>query len=284
MSVGIAGIYSKIYSSLAANQSLFPALPEITIRLRSTLNDPSCDIHSAAKLLQSDPGLSAFILRIANSVRYMSRVPPQDLEGALRRIGLASAIRLATTFAIRSAFDTKNSALKRILILSYSRSTKVSVISFFLAQRVGGFDASKVMLAGLLQDIALPPILQHLVERPEIFRKSELLARAIDQLAPMVGVLILKNWGFDKDLIDVVRSRKDWMRDPRESADMADIVLIARLHALIGTPEFKECPPLDQIPAFHKLPFDELTPDNSIKILEESREELNDIARMLNGG
>ncbi|MCW8944735.1 MAG: HDOD domain-containing protein, partial [Sedimenticola sp.] len=224
MSVGIAGIYSKIYSSLAANQSLFPALPEITIRLRSTLNDPSCDIHSAAKLLQTDPGLSAFILRIANSVRYMSRVPPQDLEAALRRIGLSSAIRLATTFAIRSAFQTKDPLLKRMLILSYSRSTKVSVISFFLAQRVGGFDASKVMLAGLLQDIGLPPILQQLAERPEIFKKPQLLNRAIDHLAPMVGVLILKNWGFDPDLIEVVRSRKDWMRDPRESADMADIV------------------------------------------------------------
>lgn len=284
MSAGISGIYSKIYSNLAANQSLFPSLPEITIRLRSILNDPSCDIHSAAKLLKTDPGLAAFILRIANSVRYMSRVPPQDLEAALRRLGLASAIRLATTFSIRSSFQTKDPVLKRMLLVGYSRSTKVSVISFFLAQKVGGFDASKVMLAGLLQDIALPAILKELSGRPDIFRNPLRLTQAVDRLAPMVGVLILKNWRFDDELIEVVRSRKEWQRDQCKAPDMADIVLIARLHALIGTPEFKDCPPLDEIPAFHKLPLGELTPDNSIKMLEESREELNEIARMLNGG
>ncbi|MCB1856707.1 MAG: HDOD domain-containing protein [Gammaproteobacteria bacterium] len=282
--MGTAGIYSEIFASLASNQSLFPSLPEITIRLRATLNDPRCDIASAAKLLKTDPGLSAFIMRIANSVRYMSRFPPKDLEAALRRIGLEAASRLATTFAIRSSFETSNPVLKSMLVASYRNATKVSVISYFLAERFSGFDPSKAMLAGLLQDIALPPILLRLSERPDVFEDAGKRLRAVDQLAPLVGVLILKNWGFDDELIEVVRTRKDWMRDPYESADLSDIVIIARLHSMIGTSEFTDCPSFVQVPAFHKLPFGELTPGQSIKMLEDAQDELADIARLLGGG
>jgi len=279
----VAGIYSEIFASLTANQALFPALPEITIRVRQTLGDPDCSIASAAKLLNQDPGLSAFIMRLANSVRYLTRVPPKDLSAALRRIGLPTASHLATSFAIRSSFDTPSPKLKRLLLESYRKSTRVSVISYFFANQFRGFPPGKAMLGGLLQDIGLPPILQRLAERPEIFDDPEQRDAAVDELAPMVGVLILKKWGFDDEMVEVVRSRKQWLRDPGEEADMADIVLIARLHSLIGTPEFVDCPPFDQVPAFHKLPFGELTPDQSLKMLEDAREELADLERLMSG-
>ena len=281
--MGTAGIYRDIYTSLASNESLFPSLPEITIRLRKTLNDPNCNIDAAAKLLQTDPGLSAFIMRMANSVRYLTRFPPKDIESALRRIGLSATSRLATTFAIRSSFETNSPVLKRLLVAAYRHATKVSVISYFLADRFSGFDASKAMLAGLLQDIALPPILLHLKERPDVFDDPVKRLEAVDQLAPLVGVLILKHWGFDEELIEVVRSRKQWLRDPGEEPDLSDIVLIARLHSLIGTPEFRDCPTFDQVPAFHKLPLGELSPRQSLKMLEDSRDELAELERMLGG-
>jgi len=281
--MGIAGIYSDIYTSLASDESIFPSLPEITIRLRKTLNDPNCDINTAAKLLKIDPGLSAFILRMANSAHYLTRSPPEDIESALRRIGLGNISRLATTFAIRSSFETTSPVLKKHLIAAYRNATKVSVISYFLAGRFSGFDPSKAMLAGLLQDISLPPIMLHLSERPGMLDDPIIRVAAVDKLAPLVGVLILKKWGFDDELIEVVRSRKQWQRDPGKKPDLSDIVLIARLHALIGTPEFHDSPAFDEIPAFHKLPFGELTPGHSLKMLEDSREELAELSRMLGG-
>jgi HD-like signal output (HDOD) protein len=280
----VAGIYSEIYASLASNKALFPSLPEITIRLRETLNDPRTNLASAAKLLKQDPGLSVFLMRMANNVHYMTRVPAADLEGALRRIGLPAASQLATSFAIRSSFDSPSPALRRVLLTAYREATRVSVISYFLAEKVRAFPPGRAMLAGLLQDIALPPILQRLWERPEIFNDPEKRGEAVDQLAPLVGVLILKGWGFDEELIEVVRSRKQWARDPAKKPDLADIVLIARLHSLIGTPEFRNCPSFGEVPAFHKLPLGELTPDQSLKMLEESREEIAELARILGGG
>jgi len=282
--VGAGGIYSEIYASLASNQSLFPSLPETTIRLRTQLSHSNCDIPSAAKLLQADPGLSAFILRVANSAGYLSRVPPKDLQSALRRIGLGSASRLATTFFVRSSFKSDDRVINKLLLQAYRDSTEVAVISHVLAGRVRGIDASKAMLAGLLQDIGLPPILVRLRERKEIFEDGKRRQEAVDKLAPLVGVLILKQWGFDEELIEVARSRKDWWRDTGKKPDLSDIVLIARLHSMIGTPQFKECPGFQELPAFQKLPVGELTPDNSIRMLDEAREEIANLTRMLQGG
>jgi HD-like signal output (HDOD) protein len=173
--------------------------------------------------------------------------------------------------------------LQKLLLRGYRNATKVAVISYYLSHHFRGFDASKAMLAGLLQDIALPPILVRLYERPKIFANAALRDKALDQLAPLVGVLILKHWGFDEELIEVVRSRKQWQRDPGPKADLSDIVLISRLHSLIGTLEFSECPSFDQVPAFHKLPFGELTPNQSLQMLEDAKEELDDLSRMLSG-
>ena len=281
---GISGIYADIYSRLASDQSVFPSIPERALRLRQTLNDPSCNISKAAKLIQTDPGLAAFILRAASSVRYLTRIPPKNLESAVRRIGLHGTAQLVTTFSVRSAFDAPSRKLRALLMAAFRGASRVAVISYFLADRVAGIDPGKAMLAGLLQDVAQPPILRALEARPEIFENSRRRNEAVDQLCPLVGVMILTRWGFDAELIEAVRSRKQWLRDPQPAPDLADVVLIARLHALIGTPEFRDCPALTEMPAFRKLALGELTPELSLRILEDSRDELVELERLLGGG
>jgi len=71
------------------------------------------------------------------------------------------------------------------------------------------------------------------------------------------------------------------MRDPGKKADLGDIMLIARIHALIGTTEFHDCPAIIEIPAYQKLPFGKLTPNQSLMILDEAREELDELSQLL---
>ena len=281
MAQGIAGIYSELYTAIVSNESLFPSLPEITLRLRETLNDPDCNVASAAKLLKTDPGLSAFILRMAGSARYLTRVPPSDIESAVRRIGLRATGQLAMLFFVRATFQSPTPALRRQVISSYHQATRVSVISAFIASTVKGFDSDRAMLAGLLQDISVPLILRHLVERRELFQDERARDAAIDRLAPLVGVLILKQWGFDEEMIEVARTRKQWQREGGRKPDLSDVVLIARLHSLLGTPEFGQCPSFDELPAFHKLPLGELTPRRSIRMLEQAQDEITELGRLL---
>ncbi len=275
-----SGIYAEIYARIAADTSLFPCVPEKAIKLKEKLQDPNCDVALATQVIKTDPGLAAFLLRTASSVSYLTRVPPQDLESAVRRIGLTDTYNFALTYIARSLFSAPLRRVNTLLRDVYSNATKIAVIGSFLAPYTPAFNAGKAMLAGLLQDIGVPAILSCLAENKALFQDPEKREGAIDELAPLVGVLILKEWGFDEELLEVARSRKDWLRDKQEQPDLADLILIARLHALIGTPAFRDCPPLTDMPAYHKLSLGELSPDNSLQLLEDSRQELREIQRL----
>ena len=278
----ISGVFAKIYLAVEADDTVLPALPEIIISLRKKLNDPNCTIKIAADVLKSDPGLAAYIMRISNSARYMFGSPPRDLEAAVMRMGLVTTASLATAHAARAMFHTKIPKVRKLMIDSYKNATRLSILCYLLADRLQGFDADEAMLAGLLQDIAIPPLLTKLAERPEIFDDVVRRNQCIDELAPKVNALIIKHWGFDDEFIKVMRARKQWQRDEQATLEMSDIVLIARWYSLMGTPEFSQCPTFEQIPALQKLPTSELTADHSLKLLEESRQQIIDLENTLN--
>ncbi len=276
-----SGVFAKVYLAVESDENVLPALPEIIIALRRKLNDPDCTIKTAADIIKSDPGLSAYIMRVSNSARYMFASPPRDLEAAVMRLGLTSTASLATAHATRAMFRAPNPKIRKLMQDCYRNATHISILCHLLADRLRGFDANEAMLAGLLQDIAIPPLLIKLAERPDLFDDARKRNQCIDELAPKVNALIMKRWGFNDQFIEVSRVRKQWYRDEQDALDMGDIVLIARWYSMMGTPAFSECPAFDQIPALHKLPVTELTADNSLKLLEESSQQIVDLENTL---
>ncbi|HHJ35730.1 MAG TPA: HDOD domain-containing protein [Gammaproteobacteria bacterium] len=274
------GIFADIFSKLTDDVELLPALPEITQSIRKLTQDPDCTVKIAADLLKADPGLVAYVMRVSNSVRYMLGEPPRDIEAAVLRLGLSATANLATTYATRSMFVPSSPALKTMLLDCYERATKIAVLSYLLAKKINNIDADEAMLAGLLQDIALPPLLIRLSERPEIFEDAEKLNEAIDVLSPKINALVLRHWNFDEKLIDVVRTRKQWSRDEQENLDMSDVVLIARWYVSVEYDD-GNLPDFSAIPAMKKLPADELTDDNLLKLLDESSQVIEELQQML---
>lgn len=276
-----SGVFAKIYMAVESDDSVLPALPEIIVSLRQKLNDPNCTIKIAADVLKTDPGLTAYIMRVSNSARYMFGSPPRDLEAAVMRLGLTTTANLATAHATKAMFHTTIPKVRKLMMSSYKNATKMSILCYLLADKLPGFNADEAMLAGLLQDIAIPPLLVKLAQRPEIFDDDIKRNQCIDELAPKVNALIMKHWGFNDEIIEVMRARKQWHRNEQATMEMADIVLIARWYSLMGTPAFSQCPPFEQIPALQKLPTSELTADHSLKLLEESRQQITDLENTL---
>lgn len=274
-------LYDEIRANILSDVSHLPALPEITLRVRNKLSHPDCTVHAAAELLRTDPGLSAFIMRISNSARYYFRQPPRDLESAVLRIGLMPTAILATTYATRALLTTTSARLKPIIMRSYQHSTDVAVLSSLLATQIRGIDADKTLLAGLLQDISLQPVLNAIIDRPELFDDIAQRNAIIDTLSPQLNTMTLEHWGFDQETIDAVGSRKQWSRDESDKIDMGDIILIGQYYALMDELHSTDCPPMEQIPAFKKLPDELLQEDNTLMLLQDSQQELEILQQSL---
>ena len=272
-------LYNEIYQKINDNKALLPAMPEVGIKILSALNHPLSNAKMFAKIIESDMALSGFIIKTSRSLRFMTRIPPKNVEQAVAVMGIRETYLLSLAFLSKMAFHSSNPVAKKHIKNAYQFSTRMAVMAYFLAEKVPNITPSDAMLAGLFQDIGVPAVLGVLEQYPAVLVDDKARKECIDDLAPKVGVMIMKRWGFD-DKLDVVMSRKNWALDNKQ-AGLPELVLIARVHATIGTPEFKDCPPLFKIPAFHQFNLGELGPDNTLQLLIDSKEELAEMQRLL---
>lgn len=274
-------IFLQIYRDLESGKIELPTLPDLASKIRDTLKDPQTPIKEVAKLISADPTLTAYLIKIANSPLYVGVDRCCDVQSAIIRLGYNSTRNLSMTFVMRSLFRPKLRKLRPILEELWLQVSKLAALSSVLAARCGGFDPEMALTAGMMQDIGALPIIQKLSRIPDVFNKPNEVNRIIEQYSAPIGALILHKWNFQEDMVEVVRSRKDWMRDKNPKADLADIVLLARLHAYVGTPEMRKCPPIDKVPAFKKLSLGELGPRQSLLILEQAKEDVDEVKRLL---
>ena len=83
-------------------------------------------------------------------------------------------------------------------------------------------------------------------------------------------------------MVEVARSRGNWLRNPQPSADLADVVLVARLHANITSgDQAQHSPRIDAVPASTKLPLGNLRPDGSVTLLHDEEATINDLMSSL---
>jgi HD-like signal output (HDOD) protein len=274
-------LFIQIFKDIEAGKINLPALPDLAFKVRDTLRDHSAPIDQVSKILSADTSLTAYIMRIANSPIYMGVKQYNDVQSAVIRLGYNSTRNIAMTYIMRSLFRPKLRRIKPLLIELWEEVSQLAAISSVLAKRTPGFNADKAMTAAMLQDIGALPIIEKLASYPELLEDKQAVAEVIDKYAAKVGAVILHKWGFDQEMVEVVRSRKQWLRDKSPDADLADLVLIARVHCYIGTPALKQCPPMFKMPAFNKLALGEIGPSESLLVLEHAKEDIAEIKQLL---
>ena len=196
------------------------------------------------------------------------------------RLGTHLSRYVVIAHTVRSMFRVKSQALAGVMQEMWARSARLAALSAVLAKRAGAFSPDRALLGGLLQDIGALPVLNALERRKDEPPAIERVYATIEELAGKVGATLLTHWGFDDEMVEVARSRGNWFRDSGARADLADLVLIARLHAGIGAPGAR-CPRIDRVPAFAKLPLGPLGTDESLVLLAEAESEVREVAEML---
>ena len=72
----------------------------------------------------------------------------------------------------------------------------------------------------------------------------------------------------------VAGSCGDWYRDHEGPADMADLVVVAQLHARLGQNHAEGLPSLQRMPAFERLDLGQANPRFSLGLLEAANNAL----------
>jgi len=278
-------VIEAIEKAISDESIKLPAMPDIALNIKTVFEDEQYDINHIARIIQTEAGLAAYVLKVANSPLHRGPIPIKTAKHAVCRLGQQSVQSIALTYTVRSLFESSSTKLNSVLENQWEESTTIAAISSVLAERCVDFDPDQALLAGLLQDIGGLPIINWLNDHHDQADDLEAeYAHLKSRYAARIGERLLRSWQFADELIEVVCAREDWRRDSGPRVDAADIVTIARHHYYMGKHKLDVCPGITEIAAYHKLPFQELSPDQSLKILAESKEDIAEIKGVLAGG
>jgi HD-like signal output (HDOD) protein len=259
-----------------------PAMPEVALKIVKLADDPDAGLPALAKVVQIEPTVAGAIIKAANSPLYRGSKPVDNIKNAVVRLGAKITRNLATSVAMRERFSAKTPLVKKRMQQLWEHSVQASALSFVIARETSGFDAERALMAGLLHDIGVIPILNH-VDNQKLDPRPEELEATIKKLRAITGVLVINDWGLDKEFVTVIEEADDWLRDPAPEPDYCDVVLFAQLCAAHDHVGPAELPALQDTPAYQKLnrlaSNGQLGPD----IVDKAEPEITNIKQLLNG-
>ncbi len=276
--------YADLFHKLQDGDFEIPSMPNIAIRISKAVNNPDATSTDIARIIQMDPALAARMIHIVNSPLYASRHRIDNCPDAVTRLGRATTRSLVLSFILKNLFRTKHAVLRGRMSELWAHSRKVAAVCHVLARLGSKLDPDQAMLAGLIHDIGAIPILNAAKDYPGLIENPELLDKTVSRLQARTGALVLQQWNFMDELTDVALQAENWAWDKSNTISYIDLVILGQLHAYIGTPRMQALPRIDLTPAFHKLGNGKLTPQQSLKIIEKSKADIQAVEQLLDGG
>ncbi len=276
----IQELVTRIQSDFKEGRLKVPSLPEVAIKVNKYVGDPNANMANMAKVIQMDPALAAKLVQVANSALYARGSRVEDCRTAIARLGMKTTRNLVMSFALRQSFQIGSAIVRDIARNTWNKSSEVAAISYVLARVTMGMVPDKALLAGLVHNIGAIPILRYAADYPELSKNRTLINDLIERLGKKLGSLVLQQWSFDSELVEIPSMVNNHDYEPDNDVDYTDIVIVANMHSQFGK-EDTDRPVIEDIASFRKLPLFTIGPDASIELLYEAREEINSMTRML---
>ena len=276
--IKIDQLVTEILADLKTNRLKLPTLPQVALKINDIIDNPNSTAKDVAKVMSADAALSARMLQVANSPLVRAAAPAENVQAAITRMGMGMVRNIVTSFLVSQLFHTKYESLKKRIVVLWNHSAHVAAISQVLAkQNTKWLKPDEALLAGLIHDIGKLPLISKAENIPDLAENDELMDDLAEKLHTRIGKVIVQTWKFSPELVTAVAEHEDYKRDSK-AVDYTDVVTVANLLSYAGKNRRTKNTDWTSIPAFKKLG---LSPEDSIATLEDAREEIQEIVKLL---
>jgi HD-like signal output (HDOD) protein len=205
-----------------------PCFPDIVIRIRNALADPSTTPEQAVTIVGAEPRLAARLLQTANSVAFnQSGKPLTDLRSAMTRLGHQLVQSAAMAFAVQ---HMKNEESLRSIAGMLGELWKQSIIVASICQEMARrtkVNPDEAFLTGLLHGIGRLYIMVRAAGNSAEIKDPEAFMDLVADWQASIGKAVLENWGFAEPLCEAIGAQSDVDRDRRRGRepDLGDVLL-----------------------------------------------------------
>lgn len=221
-------LWLTVVDALSRDQLSLPTLPDVALRVSRLCADPTVSVTRLAREIATDPATAARLMRVANSAAYGSK-SLDSLPQAVMRLGLQLTRTLVNRLVLEQLYVARTPALAQLLRASWMRSLEVAAIAAVLARGHTRLNPATAMLAGLLREIGLLPLVSLVEARPELVDRQDALDEGVMRLQARVGTHLLQAWNFPPEMAQIPTLSADLARRHDGPADYADVVCVAAL-------------------------------------------------------
>jgi HD-like signal output (HDOD) protein len=197
-------------------------------RILAALSAPSTTTADVLELVKQEPGITARVLRVANSALYGVRGGVATLRHAIQLLGLDAvrAIAAAACFNRGTQRAEASAPVDDEELNVHCIATALAAESLAKASRGGGAEA---FIAGLLHDFGVPPLLGAALSptHPAGDEDAALLLDEIVASHEHYGAVVLEYWGLPESLRAAARHHHEPRAAPEAHAELASLVHIA---------------------------------------------------------
>jgi len=276
-------LYLRLQQDIVEGLRPLPNFPQVATRVSELILDPNYRTKDLVEALEQDQHLTNLLMKVASSSLYPSKEPYDNLGLAIRMMGDDTTRNLVLIYTLDRLFRTNTPTIRQKIKRVWEESARVAAISAWIANFTTNFKSEAALLAGLLQDTGALFIISALGEKMKTDYHWKLIDEIIKQHGNELSVIILERWNMPKEIVTCAQTKEQWLRDENKKPDLADLILIARYHAYLGTDNINNCPEITDMPAAKKVKFKEgeMTPFQGLKIVSDNKGEIADITRLL---
>lgn len=197
---------------LLSDKVRLPSPPAIAIKILEIFRKDDFTFKDLAGVIESDPALTARVLKTANSPYYNLSSPVTSIEKSLAILGTHSVKNIALSFVICSEFQCgRYGTFDPTLFWRYALS---SAVAAELTASLVGAGRNDIFITALLQDIGI--MVMHGCrpqEYQEVFNSRKECHRPLPEVERMVfgfdhqevGAMMVKSWLLPEDIYEPIR-------------------------------------------------------------------------------
>jgi HD-like signal output (HDOD) protein len=203
-------------------------LPTATARLLSVANDPDASLSEVVEIAQYDPGLTAALLREANSAYARGVRQITDVGDAIVRLGLGSVVTIAMRSTLAATLDGPLDLYEMQRGTMYRHAVLAAVSAEVLRTRSPGRVPAMTSTVALLHDIGKLVIAHALgsrtVELISALSTTDGSALHESELAVFglhhghAGAYVIRHWKLPTTFLDGIVNHHGGQEDPSYAA------------------------------------------------------------------
>src|ERR1035437_7236479 len=202
----VAEFIDGLIAELSSEELVFSTSLNATMKIRHALLNPDISTDQIARLIGTEPVLSAQVLRGCNSVLFSGGTQKiSELRAATMRLGVAVVRNVAISVGMKQLAEHKSSGkISQRMEGLWTPRLRVAALSYVIAKNLTKLTPDSAMMAGLLLDVGRFYILNRARHHQEQFASEQALWEIVNQWHAQFGAVILKKWHIAHDIQDAV--------------------------------------------------------------------------------